>query len=341
MKRSRSSSTTHRSGQRGAVSGKRAVNRVQPRIGAVADIGSNSIHLLVAVTDGVHLSPLTDESIPSDLGRLVERHEEIGGKASAEVAAALQRFHDRALQLGAPSLSVVATEPLRRATDRTKVLSALRMEIGIEPTVLSHEEEGFLTVLGLLHPHDRSRALLVGDIGGGSTEIVSLSPRQRPAAHGFSIGSARLMARVGYGDPPKPREWRALRERAHAAFSALPSTEAKRLVLVGGTATRLLKLSPITLLTHTVHQEDLALMGERLSSLTAAEISKRCAISERRARLLPAGLAILEALLQHTEVTDVSVDRGGIREGVIIAEVRGGATWRHELGSLVASHRSA
>jgi len=104
----------------------------------VADIGSNSIHLLVAVTDGVHLSPLTDESIPSDLGRLVERHEEIGGKASAEVAAALQRFHDRALQLGAPSLSVVATEPLRRATDRTKVLSALRKEIGIEPNQILH-----------------------------------------------------------------------------------------------------------------------------------------------------------------------------------------------------------
>ena len=83
------------------------------------------------------------------------------------------------------------------------------------------------------------------------------------------------------------------------------------------------------------------IFDEPSASLTAAEISKRCAISERRARLLPAGLAILEALLQHTEVTDVSVDRGGIREGVIIAEVRGGATWRHELGSLVASHRSA
>ena len=339
MKRSDSQATPRKTPARRGGAGQRAVNATEPRIGAVADIGSNSIHLLVAVTDGVRLSPLTDESIPSDLGRLVERRQEIGGKGSGEVADALERFHIRALRLGAHSLSVVATEPLRRAKDRNEVLKALRDRVGIEPVVLSHEEEGLLTVLGLIHPHDRSTPLLVGDIGGGSTEIVSLSPQKKPEAHGFSIGSARLMTRVGYSDPPKLREWRELREYAHDAFSALPATEARRLVLVGGTATRLLKLVPSTLLTHAVRPDDLTLMGERLASLTSAEISASFALSERRARLLPAGLAILEALLQHTEVTDLSVDRGGIREGVIIAEALAGSDWRNSLSSLVTSQR--
>jgi exopolyphosphatase/pppGpp-phosphohydrolase len=80
-------------------------------------------------------------------------------------------------------------------------------------------------------------------------------------------------------------------------------------------------------------------MGERLASLSAAEISSAYAISERRARLLPAGLSILEALLQQTGVTDLRVDRGGIREGVIIAEALGGSSWRGALADLVRAQR--
>ncbi|MFO0221283.1 MAG: hypothetical protein ACK51I_00225 [Chloroflexota bacterium] len=339
MKRTPLGSTSRTSAANRGGARERAVNATPPRIGAVADIGSNSIHLLVAVTDGVRLGSLTDESIPSELGRLVERREEIGSKATSDVIDALDRFHARALRLGAHSLTVVATEPLRRAKDRASVIKEIRSRLGLGPIVLEHEEEGFLTVLGLIHAHDRSKPLLVGDIGGGSTEIVRLVPGRAPVAQGFSIGSARLMTRVNYSDPPKLREWRALRDHAQTAFSHLPAGDAAQLVLVGGTATRLLKLVPETLLTHAVRPADLRLMGERLASLSAAEISSAYAISERRARLLPAGLSILEALLQQTGVTDLRVDRGGIREGVIIAEALGGSSWRGALGDLVRAQR--
>jgi len=172
VKRTPLGSTSRTSAANRGGARERAVNATPPRIGAVADIGSNSIHLLVAVTDGVRLGSLTDESIPSELGRLVERREEIGSKATSDVVDALDRFHARALRLGAHSLTVVATEPLRRAKDRASVIKEIRSRLGLGPIVLEHEEEGFLTVLGLIHAHDRSKPLLVGDIGGGSTEIV-------------------------------------------------------------------------------------------------------------------------------------------------------------------------
>jgi exopolyphosphatase/pppGpp-phosphohydrolase len=111
------------------------------------------------------------------------------------------------------------------------------------------------------------------------------------------------------------------------------------MVLVGGTGTRLLKLVPKTLLSHKIEPEDLQLMGDRLSSHSAAEVSRTYALSERRVRLLPAGLAILEALLQQTEVVDLTVDRGGIREGVIISSALAGGGWRDSLSALVTSHR--
>lgn len=207
--------------------------------------------------------------------------------------------------------------------------------------MLTHEEEGLLTVLGLQHGHDHSVPQLVVDIGGGSTEAVELHPGELPRAIGVSIGSARLLSRVSYQDPPRPREWQELRRHAQIALADLTVGDVHRLILVGGTATRLLKLVPATLISRTIEREDLAAMGERLVALTAKEVAERFAISQRRARLLPAGIAIVEALLQRTTARQVTVDRGGIREGLVVAVARAGRGWRDALPDLVMETRAS
>ena len=311
-----------------------------PRVCAVVDIGSNSTHLYVAVSDGVRQEVIADESMPIELGRLVEQDRMIGRKATTAISDALAAFRTRASILGADELFVVATEPFRRARDQESVLRTLRGPKFGAPIVLTHEEEGLLTVLGLHHGHDHSVPQLVVDIGGGSTESVELHPGELPRAIGISVGSARLMARVSYQDPPRPREWQELRRHAQIALADLTVADVHRLILVGGTATRLLKLVPATLISRTIHRDDLAAMGERLVALTAKEVAERFAISQRRARLLPAGIAIVEALLQRTTAREVTVDRGGIREGLVVAVARAGDGWRESLPTLVMETRA-
>jgi exopolyphosphatase/pppGpp-phosphohydrolase len=148
------------------------------------------------------------------------------------------------------------------------------------------------------------------------------------------------LARVSYQDPPRPREWQELRRHAQIALADLTVADVHRLILVGGTATRLLKLVPATLISRTIEREDLAAMGERLVGLTAKEVAERFAISQRRARLLPAGIAIVEALLQRTTAREVTVDRGGIREGLVVAVARAGDGWREALPTLVMETRA-
>jgi exopolyphosphatase / guanosine-5'-triphosphate,3'-diphosphate pyrophosphatase len=312
-----------------------------PQVCAVVDIGSNSTHLYVAVSDGVRQEVIADESMPIELGRLVEQDRTIGRKATAAISDALSSFRDRATTLGANRMHVVATEPFRRARDQEIALRALRGSKAGAPVVLTHEEEGLLTVLGLQHGHDHSVPQLVVDIGGGSTEAVELHPGELPRAFGVSIGSARLLARVSYQDPPRPREWQELRRHAQIALADLTVADVHRLILVGGTATRLLKLVPATLISRTIHREDLAEMGQRLVALTAKEVAERFAISQRRARLLPAGIAIVEALLQRTTARVVTVDRGGIREGLVVAVARSGEGWREALPALVMETRES
>ena len=312
-----------------------------PQVCAVVDIGSNSTHLYVAVSDGVRQEVIADESMPIELGRLVEQDRAIGRKATAAISDALSSFRSRASTLGAEQMFVVATEPFRRARDQEGVLQALQGAKFGAPVVLTHEEEGLLTVLGLQHGHDHSVPQLVVDIGGGSTEAVELHPGELPRAIGVSIGSARLLARVSYQDPPRAREWQELRRHAQIALADLTVADVHRLILVGGTATRLLKLVPATLINRTIHREDLAAMGELLMALTAKEIAERFAISQRRARLLPAGIAIVEALLQRTTARIVTVDHGGIREGLVVAVARAGDGWRDALPTLVMETRSS
>ena len=52
--------------------------------------------------------------------------------------------------------------------------------------------------------------------------------------------------------------------------------------------------------------------------------------------MLPAGISILEALLKHTTASVALVDRGGIREGLVVALARSGPRWRAELVRLVS-----
>ena len=313
----------------------------EPRVYAVADIGSNSTHLLVAVSDGVRQEAVIDESAGSDLGHLVERRGVIGGRATRETIEVLRQFKERAGRLGAEQFCVVATEPLRRAADRRAVQREIGEEIGTTLEVLSHEEEGLLTVLGLVHGHAYSKSLLVADVGGGSTEVVALHPAKAPESFGFSVGSARLLARVSYQDPPRAREWQELRRHAQISLADLRVRNIPRIVLVGGSATRLIRLVPQAMLDREISREDLATMGSILASSTAKEIAGQYAISQRRARLLPAGIAIIEALLQQTAVREEHIDDGGIREGAINAIALRGARWKSSLPDLVGRARGA
>jgi len=82
-------------------------------------------------------------------------------------------------------------------------------------------------------------------------------------------------------------------------------------------------------------------MGEQLARNPAKEIAEQHGISPRRARLLPAGIAIIEALLHQTGADELVVDHGGIREGLIIASARRGSSWRGQLTELVGESRLA
>jgi exopolyphosphatase/guanosine-5'-triphosphate,3'-diphosphate pyrophosphatase len=305
-----------------------------PVIAASADAGSNSVHLFVAVVADHRLEPILDESAFLGLGGAVDERGRLGRQKRVELASTLGRFAGIARDLGAASITFVATEPLRRAQDARLAVRDAERAAGVPLLVLSHEEEGYLTLLGVTHGREPAADLVVVDVGGGSSEFVVVGPDRGAAATGVRVGSARLTAAHVRNDPPTPDEIAELRVAARERLAGAPETAPRRLVAVGGTATNLLKVVPAAALDRALTRARLGQAMTTLTSEPAAYAAIHHAVNPIRARVLPAGVAILEAILERYGLDRLMVVDTGIREGAVLAATRGGAAWRSELETI-------
>jgi exopolyphosphatase / guanosine-5'-triphosphate,3'-diphosphate pyrophosphatase len=308
-------------------------------IAASADAGSNSVHLFVAVVAGHRLEPILDESAFLGLGGAVDERGRLGRMKRAELASTLGRFAGIARDLGAASITFVATEPLRRAKDVKLAVRDAELASLVPLHVLSHAEEGYLTLLGVTHGREPAADLVVVDVGGGSSEFVVVGPDRGAAATGVRVGSARLTALCVSNDPPTPDEVEALRVAARERLAGAPKTAPRSLTAVGGTATNLLKVVPAAALDRVLTRARLRQAMDTLTSESAAYAAIHHAVNPIRARVLPAGVAILEAILERYELERLTVVDTGVREGAVLAATRAGAAWRTDLEAIARGWR--
>jgi exopolyphosphatase/guanosine-5'-triphosphate,3'-diphosphate pyrophosphatase len=301
--------------------------------GAV-DVGANSVHLLVAAVEGDGLVPLLDESVKLGLGDTVEAHGLIAGPAREELVRELARYAETARSLGARQIAFVGTQPLRRAADARAVVVAVEAATGVPLHVLGHEEEGILNLLGATAGRPIAAALAVVDVGGGSSEVVIVEPGARASSVGLPAGGASLTRLLVAHDPPTAAEIATLRAEARRVVAGAPDGLPARMIAVGGTSSNLVKIIPAAAVDRALTRPRLADALRTLEGARAADVATRFGITEKRCRILPAGTAILEALMERYGIARVDAVEEGIREGVVLALARGGAGWRDRLDSL-------
>ncbi|MFN8621086.1 MAG: hypothetical protein U0869_10115 [Chloroflexota bacterium] len=304
------------------------------RVGAAIDVGSNSVHLLVAAIGRTRLRPLVDESVQLGLGSVVDRKGRLGVAGRRQAVEVLQGYVARARSLGAVHVTIVGTEPLRRAADRSALHADVLRSTGVAMRVLTHEEEAALTLLGVTGGGPMPRSLLVLDIGGGSTELIVAGAGADPVVGAFAVGSARLAAAFIHEDPPAPDEIAALRLQATRLLATMPQAGPDAAVIAGGTGTNTNRL--LGRLRHAAldaRQLDRALA--ELTAHPAAELSERTGLTERRIRQLPAGITLVAAALARYELKRIAPSDASLREGAIHAAARAGDAWPDRLGALI------
>jgi len=326
------------------------------RIGAAIDVGSNSVHLLVVAIEGQQRRVLRDESELLGLGAVVDMEGRIPDDTAAAAVELVRGYVQVAREEGADWVVLLATEPLRRASNRTHVCDLVQQATGLRLHVLSHEEEAGLTVLGVLDGELPSEPTLVLDIGGGSSELVLLEPGADPVIGVMPVGSARLTAAFVEDDPPTAAEIQALRTEAHHLLSGMPVGHPTRGIVVGGSGTNLVRLTAD-------EGSDASGEGEESEDADAAEgtdedwlidkvrigrairlvmhhpsaeLVEAYGLRERRIVQMAAGASLIEATLDCYDLPHVETSDASLREGAILAWQRAGDAWLERLDELIS-----
>lgn len=312
----------------------------RPSIAAAVDLGSNSVHALVAAETADGLEPIVDESVFLGLGDAAHDGAPLPAAKRDELIAALAGYAATARDLGAAEILFLGTEPLRRAANAASIVQAVGVDAGGPLFVLSHEEEAYLTLIGVTGGHAVTHGTLVVDIGGGSSEFAVVEPDGPSTATGLRLGSARLTRAHLRHDPPDPAEVAAMVEDARTTLADAPHARPREVVGVGGTASNLVKLLPAAIDDRMLTRDRLAEIQRILAREPAAETAGRHAINPTRARLLPAGAAIVEALLERYGLEAMRASEASLREGAVLAVLHAGAGWRDRLADLARGWRS-
>lgn len=306
-------------------------------IGAAVDVGSTSVHLLVASIVGSRVGTLVDESAFLGLGAAATERGVLGRTGIRELVDTLARFATTARDLGAGTTTFVGTDPLRRLADASRIVHEVDHATGVPLHVLTHEEEGLLTLIGATGGRPAEREVLVVDIGGGSSEFVRAGTSRPPLAIGLPTGAARLTAAHVAHDPPTDEEMTALRIASTRALTGVPDASPTQIILVGGTASNLAKLAPPGAdgeVGRRLSPGIVAAIRTELRSAPSDQVATARGIRPERARLLPAGAAIVAAILDRFGIDEATVSEAGIRDGTVLAVNRGGVSWRDRLAHL-------
>jgi exopolyphosphatase/guanosine-5'-triphosphate,3'-diphosphate pyrophosphatase len=285
---------------------------------ACIDIGSNTTRLLVAECVDGALVEVHQERAFTRIGRGLAARGVIGADKIDEVVAVVREQISVAREHRAQQILGVATAAIRTAANGTALAEAVAAGTGLEVEIVSGEDEARLAFRGaaaMLEPATAARCRQLGviDVGGGSSEVVvGSAPDQVGWWASVPIGSGALTDHCLHADPPAPGELEAARHEVAAALAGLAPPCPDVVVAVGGSATSLGRVAgPV--LNAAAFERALSI----LTSAPAAAVAERFLIDPQRARLLPAGLLVLQGAAGLLEAT-IQVGRGGIREGVLL-----------------------
>lgn len=307
---------------------------------AAVDVGSNTLHLLVATLtpegfrDRVHAVEMLG------LGRQVASRARLGRALIDRSARLVAELVALAQAQGAESVSLVATEAVRGASDAGDLVEAVQVRSGGSLKVLSGEEEARLSYLGATAFRvPPGQPALVADIGGGSTEVVQGQGTRPGRGVSLKLGSDQLLRLVQASDPPTERERVHAAARVSMVLELAPQEGQPELLLAtGGSAASLPALlgrraAPEEVGAQArpetgedwmeVSRADLEEALQLVLSVPSRELAARTGLARQRARLMAGGVLILVGLLDCYRAPGLTVTERGLRDGVLLALAAG------------------
>jgi exopolyphosphatase/guanosine-5'-triphosphate,3'-diphosphate pyrophosphatase len=299
---------------------------------AVVDIGTNSTRLLIADVEGGRVrAELERVSTITRLGAGVDADGSLNPEAMERVYTTLKRYRKLIDDHGAERAIAVLTSAVRDAANGREFADTVKERYGLEPHILTGDEEAALTFLGATSerdPDDRTPTL-VFDIGGGSTELVIGAGREMSFHVSTQTGVVRLTERHIHTDPPTKDELEALATDALQIIDAgVPEnlrSAVDRAIGVAGTATslgaiaqRLEPYDPAKVHGYVIGREECERILEQLASLPLERRREVPGLHPDRAPTIVAGVIILLEILNLFGLDEVEISEHDILRGAAL-----------------------
>lgn len=287
---------------------------------AVVDIGSNTVKLTIyrcGSTGGPEV--LFHESDTVRIGHMMSQTGRISDERATRLFAALKDMERTAREHGATRFMAVATEAFRQAANGIQVRDEALLQTGWEVVIISGGDEAALTLEGARPFLTPGRRGVIADIGGASTEIVVVSIDGTMISGGsVPVGSGSLYDHHIRASPP-PDGTLAIAANAAADLlrtSGLVPDRTDILLLPGGSGQLLNQLLGSIDPKAALDRRGMALLHDWLASMDSVATMKRLDIQVERAQVLPASLAIVEALVSALQPREIRAIPSGVGHGV-------------------------
>ena len=301
---------------------------------AAIDCGTNSIRLLVAdlpAPDSRPSTPLTDVVRRMEIVRLgagVDRTGRLAADAIERTRVALADYAHQISELGVDRVRMVATSASRDAANAGDFTAMVRATIGVDPEVVSGDEEARLSFDGAVRglPASEPSPYLVVDIGGGSTEFVT-GTQTVDHAISMDVGCVRMTERHLVTDPPNSAEIAAAERDITAAvrhaLDVVPGRDAKTLVGLAGSVTTVAAIAmgletydPDRIHHARISAADVARVTDDLLVATRAQRLAIPVMHPGRADVIAAGALILRTVMAESGASAVVASEHDILDGI-------------------------
>lgn len=294
---------------------------------AAIDCGTNSIRMLIADIEGDNFREVIRTMEIVRLGQGVDQSGEFHPDAIERTLGAVDKLALEIAKRGVQKIRFCATSATRDATNRHLFIDGVRERLGVEPEVISGEEEATLSFTGAiqdLSPTDGP--FLVVDIGGGSTEFV-FGTNNVEFAKSVNIGCVRMTERHFISDPIHAHEIEKARvdiqEAIAKAAAIVPIMTARTLIAVAGTATTVAAAA-----LGLPEYDRYAIHLSRISADKTHEVAEMFLTSTREDRLalgymhpgrvdvIPAGALVLSEIIKATGANEFVASESDILDGI-------------------------
>ena len=292
---------------------------------ASIDLGSNSTRMLIAdITNGTITTIYKEHQVTRMADKLSES-KIISKEATKRVLKVLAGYVKTINKNNVENIQIVGTAALRDATNSEEITQLIEKKFGFEVDIVSGEEEGVLTSVGVLNSLGSLENFLIVDIGGRSTELI-YDYDKKIVSKSINIGVVSLSELFFDKLPPPEKSVLLAREYIESHLFESNIFDGRLLVGVAGTFTSLASIflgqtqfnEKEINLTELKNEDVFKISNELLHLNEPQIITKYKGLDPKRAKTIQAGILLAKEIISKYNVNSIKVSNSDILEGLIL-----------------------